>query len=81
MTQYRVIASEAKQSEAVGGSAGRDRFVACGSQLPQLVSGKVPGAPMPALGANRLRVDIGGEDTEHAIDMRQVGSILIELAL
>src|SRR5215472_11727283 len=31
MKPYTVIASEAKQCQAVGGSAGRDCFVACGS--------------------------------------------------
>ena len=72
--------------DLAGYIVGAERFVCGGSENvkakpPQLVAGKVAGSPMATLRANGFRVDIGGENAENAVDMRQVRSMLIELTL
>jgi hypothetical protein len=45
------------------------------------VLGEISIAPVDALWPDCLRVEIGRENAEHAVYMRQIGPVLVELAL
>ena len=47
----------------------------------QLIPSEVAVASIGALRTDRLGVEIGHEDAQHAVDMRQIGPVLIKLAL
>jgi hypothetical protein len=65
---------------------GAEQLARCGSEHAeaeprQFVSGEVAVAAIDALRPDRFRVQIGRENAKHAIDMHQIGPMLVKLAL
>ena len=69
-----------------GDVIGAQRHTRCGSEHAeaeprQFVPGEIPVAPIGALRTDRLGVEICRENAERAINVHQIGPVLIKLAL
>lgn len=65
---------------------GAEQLARCGpenakAESRQFIPGEVPVASIGALWLERLRVEIGRQNAQRAVDMREVGAILVKLPL